>query len=758
MQTTENIVFVDDALADEFDFGAGVRVIREDDRETTSMPGCVVVSDPGASVPSDVPVVLYTDADPSEVSNPNRFDAYVPAGDREALETQVRWTLARHEQQTSEETERVAENTRLKQLYEGTTSLVMAQTVEELFERGLDLADRILEFDNTSIIVANSDGLYIRASNCRNEIEGPIPPDKGVLGSTYQNARSYLVGDVHSHPIAEPRDPSFRSAVSVPIGDIGVFQAISNQTDAYDETDLRLAELLASYIAGTHTRIETEKQVRQGREQIERLHHGAARLAAATTLEELFERTVHVTDDILDFNLSYIGVVEDDHIVPMAISSDAPEDGAKRISLDDGGVAAKTHLTGETKLVSDMATDSDAKPVKQMYRSGLSVPIGDIAVFQATSYVPNAFSQRDAELTELLMDHVSVTAERIRAERNLRDERDRLGALFEHISDAAVAYTVCDDSVEVTETNQVFEEMFGYRADDIADTNLLSRICPVGPTSDQPNEEPATPPELLVGRGESYQGEVRRQTKNGFRDFILNVVPLSPGEERGAGYAIYTDITHRKARELELERQNERLEEFANIVSHDLRNPLGVARGNLELARETGDDDRFDTAANALDRMEVLIDDLLSLARRGQLVGDTASVSLERIAKRAWMTTETSDATLEVADSVTIDADPDRLAELLANLFRNAVKHAGDDVQVTVGKRDDCAGFYVEDDGPGIEPDRRRDVFQPGETSGNDGIGYGLAIVQSIADAHGWTCIVTDGKTGGARFEFETGR
>ncbi|WP_410765945.1 GAF domain-containing protein [Haloferax sp. DFSO60] len=740
---------MDDALADDVDFGESVRVLRESDRDGTSTPGCVVVSDPGASVSSDVPVVLYTDADPEAIADPNRFDAYVPAGDQKALERQVRWVLAQR-------TARESEDSRLKRLYEGTTSLIMSETVDELYQRGIDLADRILAFDNTSIIIADSDGLYIRASNSHDESDGPIPPNKGIVGSTFQNARSFLIDDVHSHPIAEPREPSYRSAVSVPIGDVGVFQAISKQQDAYDETDLRLAELLASYIAGTRTRIETEAQVRQGREQIERLHQGAAKLAAATTLEELFERTVQVTDNILEFNLSYIGVVEDGAIVPMAISSDAPEGGAQRTTLEDGGVAAKTHLTGETQLVSDIATDSDAKPVKQMYRSGLSVPIGDIAVFQAASFEPNTFSQRDAELTELLMDHVSVTAERIQAEANLRDERDRLNALFAHISDAAVAFDVRDDTVEVTEVNQVFKETFGYCSDEIDDTNLLSRICPVGPTSDQPDDVPECPPELLVGRGESYRGEVRRQTKNGFRDFILNVVPLSPGEERGAGYAIYTDITHRKARELELERQNERLEEFANIVSHDLRNPLGVARGNLELARETGDESRFETADNALDRMEVLIDDLLSLARRGQLVGETVEVSLEHIARRAWMTTETMDATLEADSGVAIDADPDRLVELLANLFRNAVKHVSEDVHVTVGKLEDRDGFYVEDDGPGIEPERRNEVFEPGQTSGNDGIGYGLAIVRSISDAHGWTCSVTEGKIGGARFEFET--
>ncbi|TVT88609.1 ATP-binding protein, partial [Haloferax volcanii] len=82
----------------------------------------------------------------------------------------------------------------------------------------------------------------------------------------------------------------------------------------------------------------------------------------------------------------------------------------------------------------------------------------------------------------------------------------------------------------------------------------------------------------------------------------------------------------------------------------------------------------------------------------------------------------------------------------------DALEHDGRDVRVEVGGVD--GGFYVEDNGPGIEPERRDEVFEPGETTGEDGIGYGLAIVQSIAEAHGWSAIVTSGTAGGARFEF----
>jgi signal transduction histidine kinase len=72
-------------------------------------------------------------------------------------------------------------------------------------------------------------------------------------------------------------------------------------------------------------------------------------------------------------------------------------------------------------------------------------------------------------------------------------------------------------------------------------------------------------------------------------------------------------------------------------------------------------------------------------------------------------------------------------------------------VTVTVGRVD--GGFYVEDDGPGIESDEREQVFDHGHTTSDGGTGLGLVIVERIAEAHGWSVTVGDGTDGGARFE-----
>ncbi|MFC7135970.1 sensor histidine kinase [Halobaculum litoreum] len=151
--------------------------------------------------------------------------------------------------------------------------------------------------------------------------------------------------------------------------------------------------------------------------------------------------------------------------------------------------------------------------------------------------------------------------------------------------------------------------------------------------------------------------------------------------------------------------------------------------------------------------MRTLIDDLLRLAREGRVVGDAEPVGIAETARRAWRIVDTADATLSVADG-TVDADPERLCELFENLFRNAIEHAGDGVTVRVEPTD--GGFVVADDGPGVPPARREDVFEAGVSTADDGTGFGLAIVRRIAEAHGWSVTLEDGENGGARFRFET--
>lgn len=233
---------------------------------------------------------------------------------------------------------------------------------------------------------------------------------------------------------------------------------------------------------------------------------------------------------------------------------------------------------------------------------------------------------------------------------------------------------------------------------------------------------------------------------------------LDPPDEGGTPrrmIAMLRDVSARVEHQRALEERIERLDQFAGIVSHDLRSPLSTIRGHAELGRETGDVEHFDAIVDATARMEEMLSELLQLTRSGEVIGERTTFDLERLVRSTWDSLETDEATLRLSAPITVEGDVGRLREVFENLFENALTHAGRDVTVRVGVEEQAAEtvIFVADDGPGIPESRREDVFGWGHSTGAEGTGFGLAIVTQIVQAHGWTFDVRGAEDGGARFE-----
>ncbi|WP_336037333.1 sensor histidine kinase [Halobacterium yunchengense] len=317
-----------------------------------------------------------------------------------------------------------------------------------------------------------------------------------------------------------------------------------------------------------------------------------------------------------------------------------------------------------------------------------------------------------------------------------------------------VRYVLEDDRPLVAATNSAFEDAFGDDAVGSAVADLLDQVG----ASDRREDGTVA---ARVARGEDIDIVADGDEEN--RRYRVRVVDAGDdgrflvfsavGGEGGAVDPVGVG-------------------EVASVLSHDLRNPLDVAKAHLRAAEETGDREHFDAVADAHDRMTEIIRDVLTLARGDAAVEPGEEVDLREVVADAWQSVDTQSAELNVAGELpVVSADAGRVRRLFENLFRNAVEHgrtarppaaaraAGEDaavVTVTVGALDE-EGFYVADDGRGVPSGEREAVFAPGYTRTEDGTGLGLAIVERVVDAHGWDLELTASETGGARFEVRCG-
>ncbi|MXR22456.1 histidine kinase N-terminal 7TM domain-containing protein [Halobacterium bonnevillei] len=358
--------------------------------------------------------------------------------------------------------------------------------------------------------------------------------------------------------------------------------------------------------------------------------------------------------------------------------------------------------------------------------AGVSVPwLAQTAYFAgATSVEPEAFFGVTAAafgyaiVRHDLLDLVPIARDRV----------------FEELRDGVV---VVDGEGRIADYNPAAASVLGT---DLATGERATAVLPDAVLKEAASDEAAT---------------VEVEGDDDTRWLAVESNPVS-----GAGVGellLLRDVTELHRRREELDRENDRLERVADTISHDLRNPLNVADGYLDIAERTGDPEEFDRVRDALDRMDNIIDGTLRMARVDLQTPEKTDISLTEVAERAWLNIVTNDATLDIdSRDVTVRADPDQLESLLENVFRNAVEHGGEDVTVTVGVTSDrqgLTGFYVADDGPGIPKADREEVFKRGFTTSSDGTGLGLSIVADIADVHDWSVDLTESAAGGVRLE-----
>lgn len=353
---------------------------------------------------------------------------------------------------------------------------------------------------------------------------------------------------------------------------------------------------------------------------------------------------------------------------------------------------------------------------------------------------------KDCVVSATAKDMMTITVRDVSDQVQSQEHLNRYKALIEVIEDPVY---VLDEDGRFEFINESFIETFGYEQNELigTDVSLIKDETAV-------EQGRANLRQILSSEGsDSAYFETEIQSKSGESipcEDHMTALPYE-GEYFNGTAGILRDISERKSRIKKLKSQNKRLDEFASVVSHDLRNPLSVAEGNVELLREECNNERIDTIDSALTRMDDLIEDLLQLARTDRQVNSTDSVSLAELSQNCWKNIKTTNAAVDIDTNRIVQADRGRLAQVFENLMRNAIEHTDQDVSITVGELED--GFYIEDDGSGIPEDRRKDIIEAGYTTAEQGTGFGLSIVSDIIEAHGWEMHITGSSEGGARFE-----
>jgi len=540
-------------------------------------------------------------------------------------------------------------------------------------------------------------------------------------------------------------------------------------------------------------------------EKLARLREWTRDLNYTRTVDETTQLAVDAVDEVVGAGLSGIHLVNEagDALEPVALAESVPSFFDDQPSYErDASAGTRAALAWETYRgdeplrVGDLSA-FDPLDEETPAESIVLHPIGDHGLFVISSAEPHAFTETDVLIAEILANHLEAALDRVARETSLERLHDATRNLIRADSPEEIAERVVDAAEEVLGFSVVTVRLYDEDAGGLVPVAVSGAVREI-----LPERGVFTPDGGSLNWGAFEAGEPRVyddietagavDTGTGLRSLMILPVgehgTISVGEtdpevfdetdehlarilataaETALNAAARASRLHERS--AELERQNDRLAEFASVVSHDLRNPLNVAQGRVELARDECDSEHLDAVAGAHERMDTLIADLLTLAREGERVSETEPVRLSAVVDSCWRTVETANATLTVEDDLWLRADESRLRQLVENLMRNAVEHGGDDVAIAVGPLGDGkgagreggasdgttdeVGFFVEDDGPGIPEAKREEVFDAGYSTSQEGTGFGLRIVEQVATAHGWGVRVVEGRDGGARFE-----
>jgi diguanylate cyclase (GGDEF)-like protein/PAS domain S-box-containing protein len=171
---------------------------------------------------------------------------------------------------------------------------------------------------------------------------------------------------------------------------------------------------LLAIVRDIREQIAAENNLVTARQKVERLHTAASKLAEAITVKDIYRLAVESAQEILEFSFCTLIMIEGDNFVIKEASDGLPPYGERIVPINESSVAADTYTSGQTIVFGCQNEVPTARSALEDFQSGISAPIESEGVFQVLSRQPNAFSEQDVRLLELLVRHTAQAIERIR--------------------------------------------------------------------------------------------------------------------------------------------------------------------------------------------------------------------------------------------------------------------------------------------------------------------------------------------------------
>jgi PAS domain S-box-containing protein len=411
--------------------------------------------------------------------------------------------------------------------------------------------------------------------------------------------------------------------------------------------------------------------------------------------------------------------------------------------------------------------EDPVKNVAEEHRDKLRKQMGKILAGENTSESPGVYKFFKDDGTETYVEvngsrimyngdpAIQASFRDVTEEKRVKKELERKNSEIQSILETLpVGVVATHEDGEIKFVNQKFTKTFDIdeSREDIKGRNiedLIGKVLESVKNSDKvehkirgmiESEKDEVEEKADLENGKTVRGKLKK-VRTGEHEW--NIWATRQVEETGQ--------MQKKEVEFRPDSATQKLSEFTETVSKDLKNPVNIAKGYLDLIQDSEHDEEIREIENSLNQLEEIIDHLSYINGDSEVL-DKKEISIRDTFKGSLDYFDREEIEDKVRGDQEANADPSALTTVFQNLIRNSTEYSEGEVTIEVGELED--GFYYQDDGPGVDEEIKDRIFEQGFTTEEENTGFGLCAVKKIAEAHGWKVEQYKGELGGLQIEF----